>query len=64
MENAAPSRTKKVILFYNPHSGNGMFKNNLDDIIAGFQEKGLMVVPLRASGDIIFDYLAELDKET
>ena len=64
MENTSLSRTKKVILFYNPHSGNGMFKNNLDDIIAGFQEKNLMVVPLRASGDIIFDYLAELDKET
>jgi len=55
---------KKVILFYNPHSGNGMFKNNLDDIIAGFQERDLMVIPLRASGDLIFDYLAGLDKET
>ncbi|MBR2559346.1 MAG: YegS/Rv2252/BmrU family lipid kinase [Firmicutes bacterium] len=57
-------KTRKVILFYNPNSGNGMFKNNLDDIIARFQEADLMVVPLRASGDRIFDYLAELDKDT
>ena len=39
---------KKVILFYNPHSGNGMFKNNLDDIIEGFQEKGSVVMPIRS----------------
>ena len=55
---------KKVILFYNPHSGNGMFKNNLDDIIEGFQEKGSVVIPIRAGGERIYDYLASLDKET
>ena len=28
-----PVRRKKVLLFYNPRSGDGMFKNNLDKII-------------------------------
>lgn len=58
-------KTKKVILFYNPNSGNGMFKNHLDTIIGRYQTAGYMVVPIRASeDDNIFDYLAELDQET
>ena len=42
-------RAKKVLLFYNPHSGNGLFKNNLDYIIKRFQEHDLVIVPVRAA---------------
>ena len=59
------SKVKKVILFYNPNSGSGMFKNNLDYIIGRYQKEGCLVVPIRAAhGHVIFDYLAELDQET
>ncbi|MGF6375659.1 diacylglycerol kinase (ATP) [Clostridiales Family XIII bacterium PM5-7] len=58
-------KLKKVILFYNPKSGSGMFKNNLDKIIGRCQNEGYMLVPIRAAhGHAIFDYLAELDHET
>ncbi|QAT42404.1 YegS/Rv2252/BmrU family lipid kinase [Aminipila luticellarii] len=40
---------KRVLLFYNPHSGNGMFKNNLDLIIDRFQIEGYIVEPVRAA---------------
>ena len=39
----------KVILFYNHRSGNGMFKNNLDKIIAKYQADGKLVIPIRAA---------------
>ena len=35
-------------MFYNPNSGNGLFKNNLDRIIEKIQDKGYQVVPVRA----------------
>lgn len=38
---------KKVLLVYNPFSGNGMFANHLDHIIARFQEENLAVRPVR-----------------
>ncbi|MDR1247206.1 MAG: YegS/Rv2252/BmrU family lipid kinase [Clostridiales Family XIII bacterium] len=38
----------KVLLFYNPNAGNGVFKNNLDIIIDRFQKKGLIIIPIRA----------------
>ena len=38
----------KVLLFYNPYAGNGVFKNNLDVIIERFQKKGMLVIPIRA----------------
>ncbi len=58
-------RVKKVILFYNPFSGSGMFKNNLDNIIERYQDSGYQVVPIRAAhGHAINTYLAELDQET
>lgn len=41
----------KVLMFYNPYSGNGVFKNNLDLIIEKYQEKGYMLVPVRGSRD-------------
>ncbi|MBE6033626.1 MAG: YegS/Rv2252/BmrU family lipid kinase [Clostridiales bacterium] len=46
---------KKVLLFYNPHSGNGMFKNNLDLIIGKFQSAGFVVVPVRAAQGEVLD---------
>ena len=41
-------KREKVLLFYNPNSGNGLFKNNLDRIIEKIQDKGYQVVPVRA----------------
>ncbi|MBE5035196.1 YegS/Rv2252/BmrU family lipid kinase [Gallibacter intestinalis] len=56
-------KRQKVLLFYNPHSGNGMFKNNLDGIIDRFQESGFQVVPVRAAkGTAIQRALAEMDQ--
>ncbi len=42
---------EKVLLFYNPYSGNGLFKNNLDRIIAGFQDRGMQIIPIRSGKD-------------
>ncbi len=44
----------KVLMFYNPYSGNGVFKNNLDRIIERYQEAGYTIIPIRAnrSGDL------------
>lgn len=59
------SKMKKVILFYNPTSGSGMFKNNLDNIIERYQAAGFLVVPIRAGeGSALSDYLGELDPKT
>ncbi|MBE6032889.1 MAG: YegS/Rv2252/BmrU family lipid kinase [Clostridiales bacterium] len=38
----------KVLLVYNPKAGNGLFRISLDRIIGMFQERGLLVVPVRA----------------
>lgn len=59
----AVEKRQKVLLFYNPYSGNGMFKNNLDGIIERFQESGFQVVPVRAAkGQSIQQALAEMDQ--
>lgn len=42
-------KAEKVLLFYNPYSGNGLFKNNLDYIIDRFQTAGYRIVPVRAA---------------
>ncbi|HIW39445.1 MAG TPA: YegS/Rv2252/BmrU family lipid kinase [Candidatus Eubacterium pullicola] len=56
-------KRQKVLLFYNPHSGNGMFKNNLDGIIDRFQASNFQVVPVRAAkGVAIQQALAEMDQ--
>ncbi len=53
----------KVLLIYNPNSGSGMFKNNLDMIVRRFQSKGMIVVPVRADGSIsIEQILSEIDE--
>jgi YegS/Rv2252/BmrU family lipid kinase len=41
-------KQNKILLFYNPYAGNGVFKNNLDAIIERFQREGLLIIPLRA----------------
>ena len=41
----------KVLLFYNPNSGNGMFKTNLDYIISRYQEAGKRIIAIRAAGN-------------
>ena len=35
---------RKIILFYNPSSGNGLFKHYLDDIIGRCQDEGYMAL--------------------
>lgn len=53
---------KKVLLFYNPNSGNGLFKRNLDVIVERFQEKDLQIVPVRASkGKKIMEFFQDMD---
>lgn len=52
----------KVLLVYNPRSGNGLFKSNLDLIIHRFQERGMLVQPLRADNSVKLEsVLAGLD---
>lgn len=43
-----PGKIDKVLLFYNPNSGNGMFKTHLDTIIHNFQKNRMFIVPVRA----------------
>jgi YegS/Rv2252/BmrU family lipid kinase len=40
---------KKILFYYNPYSGSGLFKNNLDLIIDKLQAKKYQVVPVRAA---------------
>ncbi|MDR2486369.1 MAG: acylglycerol kinase family protein, partial [Clostridiales Family XIII bacterium] len=46
---------EKVLLFYNPKAGNGVFSSSLDRVIEVFQSRGQIVVPLRASGEGLLD---------
>lgn len=56
---------KKVILFYNPVAGNGLFSNNLDKIIEKYQKEGILALPVRASENSFLDnYFANMDKTT
>lgn len=56
---------KKVILFYNPYSGDSLFKHSLDNIIARYQSAGYIIVPIRAAeGHVMKDYLAALNQES
>lgn len=40
---------KKALLVYNPKAGNGMIRNQLDYIVARFQEAGYVVIPVRGA---------------
>lgn len=56
-------KANKILLFYNPNSGSGIFKNNLDHIIERCQIAGYQVVPVRAcQGFDINDTFEELDQ--
>lgn len=56
---------KKVILFYNPTSGDGLFQRNLDYIIGRFQDADYQIVPIRAGkGKDITLYFEAMNKET
>jgi YegS/Rv2252/BmrU family lipid kinase len=46
---------EKVLLFYNPHSGNGVIVHNLDKIIAAFQRKRKVLIPVRIDRGINLD---------
>lgn len=59
--NGEAEKARKVILFYNPSSGSGMFKNNLDYIIGRYQDAGCQIIPIRACcGHAMDDYLSDL----
>jgi YegS/Rv2252/BmrU family lipid kinase len=54
---------EKVLLCYNPNAGNGVIINNLDKIIATFQRKRKVLVPVRIDKGIKLDNVfAEFDK--
>jgi len=54
---------EKVLFFYNPHAGNGLFKSNLDYVIERCQMKGLCVVPVRAEyGNMLSRILSDIDQ--
>ncbi len=56
---------KKIILFYNPKSGNGHFTKNIDYIIGRCQEAGYQLIPIRAAGEYsIADFFETLDQNT
>ena len=46
---------KKVLLIYNPNSGNGLFKNNLDRILEMFQNRRMLVIPIRTDDPEFLD---------
>jgi YegS/Rv2252/BmrU family lipid kinase len=57
------SAYERVLLFYNPHAGNGVITNNLDRIIAAFQRRKQILVPLRIDRGINLDNIfSQLDK--
>ncbi len=57
-------KKNKVLLFYNPNSGNGLFKNNLDLIIEKFQKKKMYLIPVRADRKgILQDVMRDINPE-
>ena len=50
-----PERRKKILLYYNPYSGSGVFRNNLDKIIERGQDAGYQVVPVRMNHGILIN---------
>ena len=56
-------KADKILLYYNPHSGSGVFKNNLDYIVERCQNAGYQLIPVRASkGIVIEDVFANIDQ--
>ena len=48
---------KRVLLIYNPNSGNGIIKSHLDEIIGTFTEKDMLIVPYRLGGSMDVDHI-------
>lgn len=58
----AERKANKILLYYNAHAGSGVFKNNLDHIVARCQEAGYQVMPVRAAKGIVIDrVMSEID---
>ena len=56
-------KANKILLYYNAHSGSGIFKNNLDHIVERCQNAGYQVVPVRAAkGYVINEVLSTIDQ--
>lgn len=54
----------QVLLIYNPKAGNGMFKNNLDQIVEKFQGKHELVIPIRGGKPELLDFVFQnMDSE-
>lgn len=52
----------KVLLIYNPNAGAGAVTNRLDKIIGYFEERRILVTPIRlTTGDSLRDALEQLD---
>ncbi len=57
------TKKKKILLFYNPFSGNGLFKNNIDYVIDKVQDRGFQIIPVRAAkGVAINEALSTMDQ--
>ena len=52
-------KRKKALLFYNPASGNGLFKNNLDLLISKYQAKKHVIIPIRSGKPDFLDYVLQ-----
>ena len=48
-EKGGRDKMKKVLLIYNPKAGVGLIRNQLDFVVAKFQEAGYMVIPVRGA---------------
>lgn len=58
------NKANKILLCYNPNSGSGIFKNNLDRIIERCQDAGYQVVPVRAAkGNPVDSALADINQD-
>jgi len=48
---------RKALLYYNPVSGDGNFKNNLDFVISKYQAKKILITPIRAGKTDMLDFV-------
>lgn len=53
---------KKILLVYNPVSGNAAFKKNLDEIIENFQRRNILLTLYRTRADSTDEEFAEVAK--
>ncbi len=60
----ARRKRKKVLLFYNPYSGSGIFRTHLDMVVAKYQKGGLTTIPVRSASYLnISKVLSEIDPD-